>query len=167
MDEELKCIWNEYFMVQSVSEFVSRGLGKARNILVMTSNVTVPLAENTTEEPYRICVGFRHWESAHCPQKGPQSHNNNTILINKKQTPRSFSPQANLTDWATATGRLISVPTFVVRGVLCGQRGGAPVVVDISFLDRGRYFFYQVSPYLSPQVLSEPRSRPIATQKVW
>jgi hypothetical protein len=38
----------------------------------------------------------------------------------------AFSPQANYTDWATATGRRISVPTFVDRGVSRDLRSGSP-----------------------------------------
>jgi hypothetical protein len=38
----------------------------------------------------------------------------------------AFSPQANNTDWATATGRQILVPAFVDRGVSPGQRNGSP-----------------------------------------
>jgi hypothetical protein len=34
----------------------------------------------------------------------------------------------------------ILVPTFVDRGVSRGQRGGSPTVVNLSFLDRSRYF---------------------------
>jgi hypothetical protein len=48
----------------------------------------------------------------------------------------AFSPQANYTDWATATCRRNLVPTFVDRGVLRGQRGGSPTIVNLSFLDR-------------------------------
>jgi hypothetical protein len=51
----------------------------------------------------------------------------------------AFSPQANYTDWSTATGRWILMPTFVVRGVLRGQGGGTPTAVNLSFLDRSRY----------------------------
>jgi hypothetical protein len=29
------------------------------------------------------------------------------------------------------------------------QRGGSPTVVNLSFLDRSRYFFFQVAPHLS------------------
>jgi hypothetical protein len=49
----------------------------------------------------------------------------------KKKKPNSvaFSPQANYTDWATATCRRNLVPTFVDRGVSRGQRGGSPTVV--------------------------------------
>jgi hypothetical protein len=39
--------------------------------------------------------------------------------------------------------------------------------VNISFLDWSRYFFFQVTPHLSSQGLSGPRSRPTATQKIW
>jgi hypothetical protein len=48
----------------------------------------------------------------------------------------ALSPQANYTDWATATCRRNLVLTFVDRGVLRGQRGGSRTVVNLSFLDR-------------------------------
>jgi hypothetical protein len=52
----------------------------------------------------------------------------------------AFSPQANCTDWATATCRRNLVPTFVGRGVSRGQRGGTHTVVNLSVLARSRYF---------------------------
>jgi hypothetical protein len=55
----------------------------------------------------------------------------------------TFSPQANYTDWATATCRRNLVPTFVYRGVSRGQRSGSPMVVNLSFLDRSRYFSFK------------------------
>jgi hypothetical protein len=70
----------------------------------------------------------------------------------------ALSPRANYT--ATCLRNL--VPTFVDRGVLRGQRGGSPTVVNLSFPDRSRYF-----PHLLSQGLSGPRSRPTATQKIW
>jgi hypothetical protein len=48
------------------------------------------------------------------------------------------SPQANYTDWATATCRRNLVSTFVDRGVSRGQRGGLYTVVNLSFLDQSR-----------------------------
>jgi hypothetical protein len=48
----------------------------------------------------------------------------------------ALSPQANYTDWATATCSRNLVPTFVDRGVLRCQRGGSPTVVNLNFLDR-------------------------------
>jgi hypothetical protein len=48
-----------------------------------------------------------------------------------------------------------------------GQRGGSPTVVNLCFLDRNRYFFFRVAAHLSSQVLSGPRSRTTATQKIW
>jgi hypothetical protein len=50
--------------------------------------------------------------------------------------------QANYTDWATATRRRNLVSTFVDRGVSCGQRGRSPMAVNLSFLDRSRYFSF-------------------------
>jgi hypothetical protein len=35
----------------------------------------------------------------------------------------AFSPQANYTDWETAAGRRILVPTFADRGMSRGQSG--------------------------------------------
>jgi hypothetical protein len=52
----------------------------------------------------------------------------------------AFSPQANCTDWATATCRRNLVQTFVNRGVLHGQHGGSPMVTNLSFLDQSCYF---------------------------
>jgi hypothetical protein len=55
----------------------------------------------------------------------------------------AFSPQANYTDSATATCRRNLVPTFVDRGVSRGQRGGSLTVVNLSFLDWSRYFYFR------------------------
>jgi hypothetical protein len=69
-----------------------------------------------------------------------------SLLISKKQTNSvALSPRANYTDWATATCRRNLVPTFVDRGVSRGQRGGYSTVVNLSFLDRIRYFFFSNS----------------------
>jgi hypothetical protein len=50
----------------------------------------------------------------------------------------ALSPRANYTDWATATCRRNSVPTFADRGVSRGQRCRSPTVVNLTFLDRSR-----------------------------
>jgi hypothetical protein len=47
----------------------------------------------------------------------------------------AFSPQANYTDWATATRRIL-VPTIVDGGESHGQLGGSPTVFNLSFLYR-------------------------------
>jgi hypothetical protein len=68
----------------------------------------------------------------------------NTIQVTDYQKTKTnsvaFSPRANYTDWPTATCWRNLVPTFVDRGVACGQRGGSPTVVNLSFLDRGYRF---------------------------
>jgi hypothetical protein len=56
----------------------------------------------------------------------------------------ALSPQANYTDSETAAVGEIE-PTSVDRLVSRGQRCGSPTVVNLSFLDRSRYFCYQVS----------------------
>jgi hypothetical protein len=55
----------------------------------------------------------------------------------------ALSPRANYTDWSTATCQRNLVSTFVDRGVSHGQRGGSPTVVNLSFLDRSRYFSFK------------------------
>jgi hypothetical protein len=55
----------------------------------------------------------------------------------------AFSPQTNYNDWATATCWRNLVPTFADRGVSRGQRGGSLTVVNLSFLDRSRYFSFK------------------------
>jgi hypothetical protein len=55
----------------------------------------------------------------------------------------AFSPQANSTDWATATCWRNLAPTFVDRGVSRGQGGGSLTVANLTFLDRSRYFSFK------------------------
>jgi hypothetical protein len=95
-------------------------------------------------------------------------HRHNDKQTNK-QTTNSVAPsaQANDTDWATATCRRNLVPIFLDREVSRGERGGSPTVVNLSFLDRSRYFSFQVAPHLSSQGLNGPRSRTTATQNIW
>jgi hypothetical protein len=86
-------------------------------------------------------------------------------LYKKKKNTNSVAlrPQANYTDYATAIFRRNLVPTFVDSGVSHGQRVGSPTVVNFSFIEGSRYFFFQVAPHLLSQGLSGPRSRPTAT----
>jgi hypothetical protein len=46
---------------------------------------------------------------------------------------------------------------FLVKGMSRGQHGGSPTVVNLRFLDRSRYFFFQVASHLSSQGLSGPQ----------
>jgi hypothetical protein len=66
-----------------------------------------------------------------------------TCYYKKKENSMAFSPQTNYTDWATDTCWWNLVPTFADRGVSRGQRGGSPTVVNLSFLDRSRYFSFK------------------------
>jgi hypothetical protein len=69
------------------------------------------------------------------------------IIKQKKKLKNSvaLSPRANYTDWTTAICRRNLVPTFVDRGVSRGQHGGSPTVVNLSSLDRSRYFSFRYS----------------------
>jgi hypothetical protein len=63
---------------------------------------------------------------------------------NKNKTDSvALSPQANYTDWATATFWWNLVSTSVDRGVSRGQRGRSPTIINLSFLDRSRYFSFK------------------------
>jgi hypothetical protein len=95
----------------------------------------------------------------------------------KKTNSAALSPQANYTDWATATCRRSLVPTFVDRGVSRGQRGGSPTVVNVSFLDRSRYFSFKylliyphkgwVDPVPDPLLLRKSCSAGNPTWDLW
>jgi hypothetical protein len=96
----------------------------------------------------------------------PMSHTLG-LYFHPNSNSEAFSQQRNiLTERPPPVGEFL-VPTFVDRGVWRGQRGGSPTVVNLSFIDRSRYFFFQIAPHLSSQELSGPRSRPTATQKTW
>jgi hypothetical protein len=78
----------------------------------------------------------------------------------------AFSPLVNYTNWVTATGRWILVPTFSVdRGSSCGQHSGTPKAVNLSFIDRSRYIFFQVAPHLSSRGWVDPVPDPLLLRK--
>jgi hypothetical protein len=72
--------------------------------------------------------------------------------------PRSKGSIDRLT---TATCWRNLVPTFEDRGLSRGKRNGSPTVVKLSFLDRSRYFFFQVAPIYPHEVEWTP------FQKIW
>jgi hypothetical protein len=63
--------------------------------------------------------------------------------IKQKTNSVALCPQANYTDWVTATCRRNLVPAFVDRRVSRGQLGGSPTVVNLSFLDHIPYFSFK------------------------
>jgi hypothetical protein len=67
----------------------------------------------------------------------------------------SLSPQANCTDWATATSRWIL--EWSARRIT--------TVVNLGFIDRNRYFFIQVAPQLSSRDWVDPVSDPLLLRK--
>jgi hypothetical protein len=84
------------------------------------------------------CTGKSHWSRvSHCLVWSMLSvKQNKTYSV-------ALSPRANYMDWATATCRRNLVSTFVDRGVSRGQRGGSRTVVNLSFLNRSRYFSFK------------------------
>jgi hypothetical protein len=62
---------------------------------------------------------------------------------NKQTNSVALSPQANYTDWVTATCQRNLVPTFMDRGVSRGQRGRSPTIVNLSYLDQNHYFSFK------------------------
>jgi hypothetical protein len=96
------------------------------NILLKTTdfsgNTRISRSERTTVHvghAYRPC-----WQLQRAKQK--------------KQTPWPL-----VRKWTIPTERRNLVPTFVDRGVSRGQRGGSLTVVNLSFLDRSRYFSFK------------------------
>jgi hypothetical protein len=105
-------------------------------------------------------------------------------LEQTKSNSAALSPQANYADWATVICRRNLVPTFLDKGVSRGERGGSPAVVNLSFLDRIRYFSFKellihsqkgwVDPVPDPLLLrksgrSENRTRDlwVSGQELW
>jgi hypothetical protein len=77
----------------------------------------------------------------------------------------AFSPQANYTDWATATVRRILVQTFEDRWVSRGQGGGTPTAVNLCLLDRSRCFVFEAAPHLSKRGWVDPIPEPLLRRK--
>jgi hypothetical protein len=98
-------------------------------------------------------------------------------VIQTKTNSVALSPRANYTDWSTATCRRNLVPTFVDRAVSRDQRGGSPTVVNLSFLDRCRYFSFKwlliyshkgwVDPVPDPLLLRKSGSARNRTRDLW
>jgi hypothetical protein len=65
------------------------------------------------------------------------------IASQTKTNSMAFSPQANYTNWATATCWQNLVPTCADRGVSRGQRGESPTVINLNFLHRSHYFSFK------------------------
>jgi hypothetical protein len=87
------------------------------------NHFTLKIAVVCSSEISVLMRATRH----HIPKDGVLRSQTNSV---------AFSPQANYTDWTTATCRRNLVPTFVDRRVSRGQRGRSPTVVNLSFLDR-------------------------------
>jgi hypothetical protein len=93
--------------------------------------------------------------------------------ITNKTKSLVLSPQTNCTEWATATCWQNLVPTFVDREVSCGQWGGSPTVVNLSFLDRSRYFSFiyphkgWVDPVPNPLLLRKSGNAENRTRDIW
>jgi hypothetical protein len=98
-------------------------------------------------------------------------------VVTNKTNSVALRPQANYTDWATATCRRNLVPTSVDRGVSHGQCGGSHTVINLSILHRSRYFSFKllliyphkgwVDPIPDPLLLRKPGSAGNRTQELW
>jgi hypothetical protein len=76
----------------------------------------------------------------------------------------AFNLQANYTDWATATGQQILVPTFAEREVSRGQRFGIHTGVNLFSRPEELLFLSSSSSFMLTR-LSGHHSRLTATQK--
>jgi hypothetical protein len=68
-------------------------------------------------------------------------------VIGYRTKPRGLSPRANYADRATAACRLSYCQILRIEGATWSTRR-IPYCRNIGFLDRSRYFFYQVAPQL-------------------
>jgi hypothetical protein len=142
-----------------------------------TSNVAGPA-------PPEIEAGMRHTQTARTFVRAWQRHSTHPTSGRPASAPNAahtnsvaLIPQANYTDWATATCRRNLVPTFADRGVSRGQRGGSPTAVNLSFLDRNRYLSLKylliyphegwVDPILDPLLLRISGSAGNQTRDLW
>jgi hypothetical protein len=88
------------------------------------------------------------------------------IITNKqKKNSVAFSPKPNYTDWATATYWRNLLTTFADRRLWRGQRGGSHTVVNLSFLDRSRYFSFKYLPIYPHKGWVDPVSDPLLFRK--
>jgi hypothetical protein len=77
----------------------------------------------------------------------------------------AFSPQENYTDWATANGRRILVPTFADRGVSRGQRGGSSTAVNLPCSRPEALLLFEAAPHLSSWGWVDPVPEPLLLRK--
>jgi hypothetical protein len=94
-------------------------------------------------------------------------HKNNTDIYDgntKKTKPRDMSPRANYTDRATHRLPAKLVPTFDDRGCHVVSVTD-PYCHILGFLDRSRYFFFQVAPQLYSRGWVDPVSGPLLLRK--
>jgi hypothetical protein len=92
------------------------------------------------------------------------NNNNNNTKTNINFV--DFSPHANYTDCATATGRRILMPTFADKRVSLGRRGGSARPLITVPRPESLLLLSSNSSFILTR-LSGPRSRPTTTQKIW
>jgi hypothetical protein len=115
--------------------------------------------------------GMNEWQG----KQPPNRHNDDYAI--KHINSVAFSSQSSYTDWVTGTCWRNLVPTFGDRGVSCGQRGGSPTAVNLSFLDRSGYFCFKylliyphkgwVDPVPDPLLLRKFGSAGNRTRYLW
>jgi hypothetical protein len=138
----------------SLSQCVVLSPEKQADVVQMLAGFDVPTALTVKTAALGIteaCTSERAWGFVGKPHlhiqcrrasKPRDRHRKEANKQTNKQTNSvAFSPQANYTNWATATCRRNLVPNFVDRWVSRGQRGGSLTVVNLSFLDR--YFSFK------------------------
>jgi hypothetical protein len=138
LDEEYKLWSSSLLRVPPVNKKkVKSGLFK----LLWSVNRT--FSRYNASQSNQVCVTVAETES---PLPSYKDVNLLSELVQDEQKQAkfvAFSLQGNFTDRVTATCWWNLVPTFADRGVSRGQRGGSPMVVNLSFLDRSRYFSFK------------------------
>jgi hypothetical protein len=104
----------------------------------------------------------RRWKGNPLPERttGPSCHQN------KQNKLRGLSPLTNCTDRATRLSAKL-VPTFVDReGCRVVRVTTAWLQRNLGFLDRSRYYFFQVAPQLYSRGWVDPVPDPLLSERV-
>jgi hypothetical protein len=81
-------------------------------------------------------------------QRGKGTYKQELQLIQRTKQKQTPWPESASELYRQSDSRLSAklALTFADRGVSSSQRGGSPTAVISVFLDRSRYFFFQVAP---------------------
>jgi hypothetical protein len=139
--------------MQALYTYVNRSSTLNAPVCVAISETAAPTSATLSDIPHRlsaVCsLACFAKECSVCRMHPPHTAPHSRIFggpshfsegSNKQTNSVVFSPQANYTDWPTATCWRNLVPPFADRVVSRGHRGGSHTVINLSFLDLSPLF---------------------------